>query len=264
MSGSCRQPGSLPPALGYPPTARSLTRAPAYASMRPAAGTDAPGARRVTPVTRGGAGSCALRGRDHRSHGAAQIPKQRGEPLLDTAVRYAEERHWDVFPGTWLEAAEGAARAPAASPAPRPGRTPPAPTGRPRPRAARPRPAGCGRSSPDASILLPTGRTFDALDVPETAGFLALARMERMDLTLGPVTCTPDRRMLFFVLPGAAVKVADLVTEARLAARRARPGRAAARATYVAAPPTRFGAAARCSGPAGRPPPTAGCRTRRS
>lgn len=27
----------------------------------------------------------------------APIPKQRGEQLLDHAVRYAEERHWDVF-----------------------------------------------------------------------------------------------------------------------------------------------------------------------
>ncbi|NEE56156.1 DNA primase, partial [Streptomyces sp. SID8455] len=31
---------------------------------------------------------------------AAQVPQQRGEQLLDAAVRYAEERHWDVFPGT--------------------------------------------------------------------------------------------------------------------------------------------------------------------
>ena len=59
------------------------------------------------------------------------------------------------------------------------------------------------QKQPHASILLPTGRTFDAIDVPETAGFLALARMERMELTLGPVTLTPDRRMQFFVLPGA-------------------------------------------------------------
>lgn len=35
---------------------------------------------------------------------AAQVPQQRAEPLLDAAVRYAEERHWDVCPGTWLEA----------------------------------------------------------------------------------------------------------------------------------------------------------------
>ena len=116
---------------------------------------------------------------------------------------------------------------------------------------------------PRASILLPTGRTFDALDVPETAGFLALARMERMELTLGPVTCTPDRRMLFFVLPGAAAKVPDLVRKLGwppaaldLVAR--------GEGEYVAAPPTRFGRAARCSGRAGRRPRTAGCRTRRS
>ncbi|MDV9202652.1 DNA primase, partial [Streptomyces sp. Wh19] len=36
---------------------------------------------------------------------AAKVPQQRGEQLLDAAVRYAEERHWDVCPGTWLEAA---------------------------------------------------------------------------------------------------------------------------------------------------------------
>ncbi|PWS47262.1 DNA primase, partial [Streptomyces sp. ZEA17I] len=41
---------------------------------------------------------------------AATVPQQRGEQLLDAAVRYAEERHWDVFPGTWLEAVEGIER----------------------------------------------------------------------------------------------------------------------------------------------------------
>jgi len=35
-----------------------------------------------------------------------------------------------------------------------------------------------------ASILLPTGRTFDAIEVAETAGFLALARMERMEIRI--------------------------------------------------------------------------------
>lgn len=38
---------------------------------------------------------------------AAQIPQQRGTSPLETAVRYAEERHWDVFPGTWLVATDG-------------------------------------------------------------------------------------------------------------------------------------------------------------
>lgn len=93
---------------------------------------------------------------------------------------------------------------------------------------------------PEASILLPTGRTFDALDVPDSAGFLALARLERMERTLGPVALTPDHRMLFFVLPGAGAKVPDLVRKLGwspasidLVAR--------GEGEYVAAPPTRFG-----------------------
>ncbi|MEU0371486.1 bifunctional DNA primase/polymerase [Streptomyces sp. NPDC006283] len=172
---------------------------------------------------------------------AAQIPQQRGEQLLDSAVRYAEERHWDVFPGTWLEAVEGTERCSCGDTAcPLPGA-----------HAARPDWANQATGSataarrlwskqPKASILLPTGRTFDALDVPESAGFLALARMERMDLPLGPVTCTPDRRMLFFVLPGAALKAPDLIRKLGWA-----PSSldvvARGEGHYVAAPPTRVG-----------------------
>ncbi|MGW2558291.1 bifunctional DNA primase/polymerase [Streptomyces sp. NPDC001514] len=172
---------------------------------------------------------------------AAQIPRQRGEQLLDSAVRYAEERHWDVFPGTWLEAADGAERCSCGAPA----------CEAPGAHATRPDWANQATGSavaarrlwgkqPKASILLPTGRTFDALDVPESAGFLALARMERMDLTLGPVTRTPDRRMMFFVLPGGAVKAPDLVRKLGWA-----PSSidlvARGEGHYVAAPPTRIG-----------------------
>ncbi|MET7981445.1 MULTISPECIES: bifunctional DNA primase/polymerase [unclassified Streptomyces] len=172
---------------------------------------------------------------------SAQIPQQRGESLREAAVRYAEERHWDVFPGTWLEAAGGvqlcscgerACAVPGAHPAREdwPGQA----TGS----------ASVARRlwsvQPSASILLPTGRTFDAIDVPETAGFLALARMQRMRLALGPVTCTPDRRMQFFVLPGAAAKIPDLVgalgwPPASLDLTTLGEG------AYVAAPPTRVG-----------------------
>ncbi|MER5889980.1 bifunctional DNA primase/polymerase [Streptomyces sp. NPDC001941] len=171
----------------------------------------------------------------------APIPKQRGEQLLDSAVRYAEERHWDVFPGTWLEADEGRERCSCGTAdCPAPGA-----------HAAKPDWATQATGSavvarrlwskqPGASILLPTGRTFDALDVPESAGFLALARMERMELTLGPVTCTPDRRMLFFVLPGGAAKVADLVRKLGWS-----PSAidliARGEGDYLAAPPTRIG-----------------------
>jgi hypothetical protein len=64
---------------------------------------------------------------------------------------------------------------------------------------------------PRASVLLPTGRAFDALEVPEGAGFLALARLERIELPLCPVISTPTRRMAFFVLPGSAAEVPRLL-----------------------------------------------------
>jgi hypothetical protein len=64
--------------------------------------------------------------------------------------------------------------------------------------------------------------------------------MRRMELTLGPVTCTPDRRMHFFVLPGAVAKTPDLVRAlgwppASLDLTTLGEG------AYVAAPPTRVG-----------------------
>ncbi|WP_175409855.1 bifunctional DNA primase/polymerase [Streptomyces sp. TRM64462] len=172
---------------------------------------------------------------------AAQIPKQRGEQLLDSAVRYAEERHWDVFPGTWLEAVDGTERCSCGDTAcPAPGAHPARPDWATQATGSAVAARRMWGKHPRASILLPTGRTFDALDVPESAGFLALARMERMNMTLGPVTCTPDRRMLFFVLPGATVKVADLIrklgwspTGIDLVAK--------GEGHYVAAPPTRVG-----------------------
>ncbi|WP_274559808.1 bifunctional DNA primase/polymerase [Streptomyces spiramyceticus] len=172
---------------------------------------------------------------------AAQIPKQRGDQLTDSAVRYAEERHWDVFPGTWLEAAEGVENCSCGVPScASPGAHPARPDWATQATGSATAARRLWSKQPRASILLPTGRTFDALEVPESAGFLALARMERMDLTLGPVTCTPDRRMLFFVLPGAGVKVPDLVrklgwtpTAIDLITR--------GEGDYVAAPPTRLG-----------------------
>jgi hypothetical protein len=171
----------------------------------------------------------------------AQIPQQRGEAPQDTAVRYAEERHWDVFPGTWMETVDGVPRCSCgdtgcAAPGAHPTRNdwPAQATGS----------ASTARriweKQPSASILLPTGRTFDVIDVPETAGFLALARMRRMELTLGPVLSVPNGRTQFFVLPGASAKVPDLIRKlgwppSSLDLDTLGEGK------YVAAPPTRFG-----------------------
>ncbi|MPY61528.1 bifunctional DNA primase/polymerase [Streptomyces spongiae] len=172
---------------------------------------------------------------------AAQIPQQRGESLLEAAVRYAEERHWDVCPGTWLEAVDGVQQCSCGQP------TCAVPGAHPAREDWESQATGSATvarrmwsQQPTASILLPTGHTFDAIDVPETAGLLALARMERMDLTLGPVTWTPDRRMQFFVLPGASVKIPDLVRKlgwSPLSLDLTALGEGA----YVAAPPTRYG-----------------------
>ncbi|MFC9911510.1 bifunctional DNA primase/polymerase [Streptomyces sp. NPDC127197] len=172
---------------------------------------------------------------------AAQIPKQRGESLLDTAVRYAEERHWDVFPGTWLEAVDGVQRCSCGDVAcGAPGAHPTRPDWETLATGSATVARRMWQKQPYASILLPTGRTFDAICVPETAGFLALARMERMELTLGPVTLTPDRRMQFFVLPGASVKVPDLVRKLGWSVS-SLDLVALGEGAWVAAPPTRFG-----------------------
>ncbi|MGW1843371.1 bifunctional DNA primase/polymerase [Streptomyces sp. NPDC001966] len=173
---------------------------------------------------------------------AAKVPQQRGEQLLDAAVRYTEERHWDVCPGTWLEAAEGSEQCSCGDAGcPAPGAHPTGPDWAGQATGSGAAARRMWSRHPKASILLPTGRSFDAIDVPESAGFLALARMERMGLPLGPVTCSPDRRMFFFVLPGAAAKSDDLV--------RKLGWRAAAidlvgrgEDHYVTGPPTRVGA----------------------
>ncbi|MFF5448388.1 bifunctional DNA primase/polymerase [Streptomyces sp. NPDC012888] len=64
---------------------------------------------------------------------------------------------------------------------------------------------------PGAAVLLPAGRSFDVIEVAEEAGRRALVRLERMGLPLGPVTATPDGRAQFFVAPGAAQELPQLL-----------------------------------------------------
>ncbi|MFI2610731.1 bifunctional DNA primase/polymerase [Kitasatospora sp. NPDC018619] len=169
-------------------------------------------------------------------------------PLLVEAVGYAETRHWEVAPGTWLvDDGDGGVRCscddrrctlPGAHPLD--------------PDWARQASAGPGAvrgwwtERPQASVLLPTGRSFDVLDVPETAGCLALARMERMDLQLGPVVVQPaapgriGRRLHFLVLPGVAARLPALLRRFGLP-----PGRldlvARGEGDWTVAPPSRIG-----------------------
>ncbi len=163
--------------------------------------------------------------------------------LLETAVRYAEERHWEVCPGAWLERAGGVDRCSCGDPrCPEPGAHPIRPDWPGEATGSAPTLRRMWSREPRASVLLPTGRTFDVIDVPEVAGCLALARMERRDLPLGPVLCSPTRRLVFFVLPGASAKVPDLLrrlgwppSSLDLVVRSI--------GEYVAAPPTRVGGA---------------------
>ncbi|TGB06073.1 bifunctional DNA primase/polymerase [Streptomyces sp. MZ04] len=64
---------------------------------------------------------------------------------------------------------------------------------------------------PGAAVLLPVGRAFDVIEVAETAGRRALVRLERMGLPLGPVSAAPDGRTHFFVAPGAAAELPQLL-----------------------------------------------------
>ena len=223
---------------------RILLRAPAHASMRPRCRIDAPPRAHARAVTPGDDGSCAASWkRPSGSRKPPRSPSSAANRCSETAVRYAEERHWDVFPGTWLEAVggDGALLVRRRRAAPPPGAHPTRPDWATQATGSATAARRLWSKQPTASVLLPTGRTFDAIDVPETAGFLALARMERMELTLGPVTRTPDRRMLFFVLPGGVGQGARPGAQAGLGAGRARTWWRAARAHYVAAPPTRYG-----------------------
>ncbi|MBV2152437.1 bifunctional DNA primase/polymerase [Kitasatospora sp. SUK 42] len=169
--------------------------------------------------------------------------------LLAEAVGYAESRHWEVTPGAWLVDGGGSTRCSCGD------RRCTLPGAHPLD-ADWSRRASAGPVAvrtwwtelPEASILLPTGRSFDVLDVPETAGCLALARMERMDLHLGPVAVLPfapgraGRRLHFLVLPGVAVRLPEMLRKLGWP-----PGRldlvARGEGDWTVAPPSRIGSA---------------------
>ncbi len=67
------------------------------------------------------------------------------------------------------------------------------------------------RENPRASLLLPTGQTFDVIDVPAEPGHAALHRMTQLGLTPGPAVATSSGRLLFFVAPGGHEALPDLL-----------------------------------------------------
>ncbi|MFC8408443.1 bifunctional DNA primase/polymerase [Streptomyces griseoincarnatus] len=91
---------------------------------------------------------------------------------------------------------------------------------------------------PGASVMLPVGQAFDVIEVAEPAGCHALARLERMGLPVGPVAATPDGRAQFFVAPGAAAALPDLLYRMGWDDPGALDLRGLGRGTHVTAPPS--------------------------
>lgn len=54
------------------------------------------------------------------------------------------------------------------------------------------------RAEPEANFITPTGHTHDVLDVPASAGQVALRRMATDGLPVGPVAACGAERYLFF------------------------------------------------------------------
>lgn len=162
--------------------------------------------------------------------------RRRGRSPEGTAVtEYTGLWGWDVVPGA--RAVAGACscgradcRAPGAHPL---DFAPVIPAGTPLDAAT-----GTWAGFPGASVMLPVGRTFDVIDVAESVGHRALARLERMGLPVGPVAATPDGRAQFLVAPGAAAALPELLHRmgwddpAALGLRGLGPG------THITAPPS--------------------------
>ncbi|MEE1941862.1 bifunctional DNA primase/polymerase [Streptomyces sp. TRM 70361] len=163
-------------------------------------------------------------------------------PLYTAVAEYTGLWGWDVVPGARTVRGGGRSRCSCgAARCPSPGAHPLA--------GAPGVPAGSGLGEaarvwgrvPGAALLLPVGRAFDVIEVPEAAGRRALTRLERMGLPAGPVAVTPHGRAWFLVAPGAAAGLPRLLyrmgwDDAVLDLRGLGPG------DHITAPPSDLGA----------------------
>ncbi|MFD8414594.1 bifunctional DNA primase/polymerase [Streptomyces sp. NPDC059650] len=163
--------------------------------------------------------------------------RRRGRTSECTAVaEYTGLWGWDVIPGARAAApARNCSCGHAACPAPGAHPLPLAPTVKAG--ATLDEVTAAWGEYPGAAVLLPVGRGFDVIEVSQEAGRRALVRLERMGLPLGPVTATPDGRAQFFVAPGAAAELPQLLyrmgwDDADLDLRALGPG------AFVTAPPS--------------------------
>ena len=102
-------------------------------------------------------------------------------------------------------------------------------------------------AEPEANVILVTGRVFDVLDVPLTAGLDALGQMEQARTPPGPVAAGAGERALFFVATRGAPGMQDEWWSCHLDCvpddMTATAGlRWHCRNSYVLAPPSRHGA----------------------
>ncbi|MEV7420778.1 bifunctional DNA primase/polymerase [Streptomyces sp. NPDC089919] len=137
-------------------------------------------------------------------------PRRRGRTSECTAVaEYTGLWGWDVVPGARATAAGecscGDPRCPAPGAHPL-DFAPEVPAG-----ATLDEVSAAWEQFPGAAVLLPAGRSFDVIEVAAEAGRRALVRLERMGLPLGPVAVTPRDRAQFFVAPGAAAELPQLL-----------------------------------------------------
>ncbi|MFF6998144.1 bifunctional DNA primase/polymerase [Streptomyces sp. NPDC008313] len=160
--------------------------------------------------------------------------RRRGRSSECTAVaEFTGLRGWDVVPGARAAAGvcscgSAGCRVPGAHPL---DFAPPVPAG-----ATLDEVTEAWGGFPGAAAMLPVGRAFDVIEVAEAAGRCALVRLERMGLPLGPVAATPDGRAQFFVAPGGAAELPELLyrtgwDDAALDLRALGPG------MYITAPP---------------------------